>query len=150
MGIRINGISIPVGGISWEYTESEKKWIQEMFYYLESKRILTNPIEMEIKEWSEKSAIEIKNKLVEILSRYKYDQITVKAVKDMIDACNKFLDDMQKIDANGIIYKNSKGDWCNFQYSVAMKKFREVFRKNIQLIEGIYEIHFSKEIPKEY
>lgn len=42
------------------------------------------------------------------------------------------------------------GDWCNFQYSVAMKKFREVFRKNIQLIEGIYEIHFSKEIPKEY
>ena len=63
---------------------------------------------------------------------------------------NKFLDDMQKIDANGIIYKNSKGDWCNFQYSVAMKKFREVFRKNIQLIEGIYEIHFSKEIPKEY
>lgn len=111
MGIRINGISIPVGGISWEYTESEKKWIQEMFYYLESKRILTNPIEMEIKEWSEKSAIEIKNKLVEILSRYKYDQITVKAVKDMIDTCNNFLDDMQKIDANGIIYKNSKGNW---------------------------------------
>ena len=40
-----------------------------MFYYLESKRILTNPMEMEIKEWSEKSAIEIKNKLVEILSK---------------------------------------------------------------------------------
>jgi len=25
MGIKINGVSIPVGGISWEYTESKKK-----------------------------------------------------------------------------------------------------------------------------
>ena len=32
MGIKINGVSIPVGGISWEYTESKKKGIQEMFY----------------------------------------------------------------------------------------------------------------------
>ena len=94
MGIKINGISIPVGGISWEYTESKKKGIQEIFYYLESKRILTNPIEMEIKEWSEKSAIELKNKLVETLSKYEYDQITAKTIKAMVDACNEFLDDM--------------------------------------------------------
>ena len=89
MGIKINGVSIPVGGISWEYTESKKKGIQEMFYYLESKRILTNPMEMEIKEWSEKSAIEIKNKLVEILSKYEYDRITVKIIKAMIDTYNQ-------------------------------------------------------------
>ena len=74
MGIKLNGISVPIGGISWEYTESGQKGIQEMFYYLESKRLLINPKEMEKKEWSEKSAIEIKNKLVDILSRYKYDQ----------------------------------------------------------------------------
>lgn len=60
MGIKLNGISVPIGGISWEYTESGQKGIQEMFYYLESKRLLINPKEMENKEWSEKSAIEIK------------------------------------------------------------------------------------------
>ena len=52
MGIKLNGIS-------WEYTESGQKGIQEMFYYLESKRLLINPKEMENKEWSEKSAIKI-------------------------------------------------------------------------------------------
>ncbi len=150
MGIKINGISIPVGGISWEYTESKKKGIQEIFYYLESKRILTNPIEMEIKEWSEKSAIEIKNKLVETLSKYEYDQITAKTIKAMVDACNEFLDDMLKVDTSGIIYKNSQRDWCDMRYSVAMKKFRGNFRYNIKLLTEVYEIQFLKEIPEEY
>ena len=40
MGIKLNGISVPIGGISWEYTESGQKGIQEMFYYLESKTSL--------------------------------------------------------------------------------------------------------------
>lgn len=150
MGIKIKGVSIPVGGISWEYTESKKKGIQEMFYYLESKRILTNPMEMEIKEWSEKSAIEIKNKLVEILSKYEYDRVTVKIIKAMIDTCNEFLDDMQKFDTSGIIYKNSKKDWCDMRYSAAMKKFRKSFRDNIKLLTEEYEIEFLKEIPEEY
>lgn len=150
MGIKINGISIPVGGISWEYTKSKKKGIQELFDYLESKRILTNPIEMEKKEWSEKSAIEIKNKLVEILSKYDYDYIAIKTIKSMLDACNEFLDDMLKVDASGIIYKNSQSDWGNMRYSVAMKKFRENFRNNIDLLAEVYEIQFLKEIPEEY
>ena len=81
MGIKLNGISVPIGGISWEYTESGQKGIQEMFYYLESKRLLINPKEMENKEWSEKSAIEIKNKLVDILSRYKYDQNIINVIQ---------------------------------------------------------------------
>ena len=124
MGIKLNGISVPIGGISWEYTESGQKGIQEMFYYLESKRLLINPKEMEKKEWSEKSAIEIKNKLVDILSRYKYDQNIITIIKQMVDACNEFLDNMQRVEVRGILYKN--------------------------LLAETYNITFSKEIPKEY
>lgn len=107
-------------------------------------------MEMEIKEWSEKSVIEIKNKLVEILSKYEYDQITVKTIKAMIDTCNEFLDDMLKVDARGIIYKNSQEDWCDMRYSVAMKKFRKNFKYNINILTEVYELQFLKEIPEEY
>lgn len=127
MGIKLNGISVPIGGISWEYTESGQKGIQEMFYYLESKRLLINPKEMEKKEWSEKSAIEIKNKLVDILSRYKYDQNIITIIKQMGDACNEFLDNMQRVEVRGILYKNLQSDWEDLEYGVAMKKFRENF-----------------------
>ena len=150
MGIKLNGISVPIGGISWEYTESGQKGIQEMFYYLESKRLLINPKEMENKEWSEKSAIEIKNKLVDILSRYKYDQNIITIIKQMVDACNEFLDNMQRVEVRGILYKNLQSDWEDFEYGVAMKKFRKIFRDNIKLLAETYNITFSKEIPKEY
>ena len=126
MGIKLNGISVPIGGISWEYTESGQKGIQEMFYYLESKRLLINPKEMEKKEWSEKSAIEIKNKLVDILSRYKYDQNIITIIKQMVDACNEFLDNMQRVEVRGILYKNLQSDWEDLEYGVAMKKFSEI------------------------
>lgn len=131
MGIKLNGISVPIGGISWEYTESGQKGIQEMFYYLESKRLLINPKEMEKKEWSEKSAIEIKNKLVDILSRYKYDQNIITIIKQMVDACNEFLDNMQRVEVRGILYKNLQSDWEDLEYGVAMKKFRKIFRDRL-------------------
>ena len=150
MGIKLNGISVPIGGISWEYTESGQKGIQERFYYLESKRLLINPKEMENKEWSEKSAIEIKNKLVDILSRYKYDQNIITIIKQMVDACNEFLDNMQRVEVRGILYKNLQSDWEDLEYGVAMKKFRKIFRDNIKLLAETYNITFSKEIPKEY
>lgn len=150
MGIKLNGISVPIGGISWEYTESGQKGIQEMFYYLESKRLLINLRERENKEWSEKSAIEIKNKFVDILSRYKYDQNIITIIKQMVDACNEFLDNMQRVEVRGILYKNLQSDWEDLEYGVAMKKFRKIFRDNIKLLAETYNITFSKEIPKEY
>lgn len=140
MGIKLNGISVPIGGISWEYTESGQKGIQEMFYYLESKRLLINPKEMENKEWSEKSAIEIKNKLVDILSRYKYDQNIITIIKQMVDACNEFLDNMQRVEVRGILYKNLQSDWEDLEYGVAMKKFRKIFRGSIKLLAETYNI----------
>ena len=39
---RINSISVPFGGISWEQYTTEKDRIEYLFFYLESKRILTN------------------------------------------------------------------------------------------------------------
>lgn len=150
MGIKITGISVPFGGVSWEYTEPEQKGIQDLFFYLESKRILTNPMDMEIKEWCEQSAIEIKNTLVSVFSKADYPQDTITCIRSMMNACNVFLDDMRKVNITGIIYKNGNGDWAHSGYSTAMKKFRKVFRDNIGLLSLAYNLTFPKEIPEEY
>ena len=130
MGIRITGIDVPFGGISWEYTETEKQAIQKLFFFLESKRLLTNPIEMEIKQWCIESALEIKRRLVDTLSECDFSKDTVKET--------------------GIIFKNEKGDWANSAFSSAMKQFRNVFRENINLLSSVYGIIFTKTIPTEY
>ncbi|MGN1176381.1 MAG: DUF6650 family protein [Roseburia sp.] len=51
MKYELNGISTPFGGISWNKTNSLKDKFSFLLLYLESKRILVNPIEMEKKEW---------------------------------------------------------------------------------------------------
>ena len=150
MGIRITGVSAPIGGISWEFTETKKKGIKDLFLFLESKRILVNPNEMEVKEWSEQSVIEIKNKLVSIATEYEYSQNTMECFKMMIDTCNIFLDNMHQVNISGIIYKNQKGDWIHSGYAAAMKEFRKFFKYNIQRLSEEYQLTFSKEIPEEY
>ena len=138
MGIRITGVSTPIGGISWEFTETKKKGIKDLFLFLESKRILVNPKEMEVKEWSEQSVIEIKSKLVSIATEYEYSQNTMECFKMMIDTCNIFLDNMHQVNISGIIYAS------------AMKEFRKSFKYNIQRLSEEYQLTFSKEIPEEY
>lgn len=150
MGIRITGIDTPLGGISWEYTEAEKNSIQEIFFFLESKRLLVNSIEMEVKSWCEQSALEIKNRIVFILAKNQFSDDTKNSLRTMITACNDFLDDVSKVDQTGIIYKNHNGDWENATFSSSMKKFRKVFRDNINALSLRYDLTFHKTIPEEY
>ena len=147
MGIRITGIDVPFGGISWEYTETSKRGVQELFYYLETKRILTNPMEMEIKEWCSQSAIEMKKEIASILSKYKFNADTISRLRIMINACNTFLDDLTLVNRPGIIYKSNNGDWEDLRFSKAMKKFRKVFKENISSLSQSYQISFPSEIP---
>lgn len=150
MGIRITGIDVPFGGISWEYTETEKQAIQKLFFFLESKRLLTNPIEMEIKQWCIESALEIKRRLVDTLSECDFSKDTIGCIRSMIGACNDFLDRLDTVKETGIIFKNEEGDWANSAFSSAMKQFRNVFRENINLLSSVYGITFTKTIPTEY
>jgi len=146
MGFRITGIDTPIGGISWEYTDSEKKGVQQLFDYLETKRLLINPIEMEKKDWCILSAIEIKQKINEINIKFYFKNDTKLITKAMIDACNTFLDDLQNGKNSGIIYKIN-GDWEDIVFSKAMKKFRKQFKDSIVCLSNNFGITFNKSIP---
>lgn len=148
MGFRITGIDTPLGGISWEYTEAERNSVQEIFFFLESKRLLVNPIEMEVKSWCEQSALEIKNEIVSVLMKNNFSNDTKNSLRTMITACNDFLDNLCEVEQTGIIYKNHNGDWENSTFSSSMKKFRKVFRDNINTLSTRYDLIFSKKIPE--
>ena len=150
MGIKVTGLSTPFGGISWEYTEAEKKGVQELFFFLETKRILVNPIEMEIKQWCIKSAIEIKEKITELHFKYNFSNHTTDCMRSMIDACNDFLDKLGGVKETGILYKNGNGDWADSMFSSAMKRFRKIFRDNINLLSSAYNLTFHKTRPEQY
>lgn len=150
MKIRINGFSSPVGGISWEYTESEKRQIQKLFYFLESKRLLVNPADMELPDQCVQSALEMKKFIVGLLCDFQFSDDAESHLKELCAACNDFLDGLNSRQRPHIIYKNNSGDWADSDFSTIMKNFRNVFRTNIIRMEKNYELSFSKHISEKY
>lgn len=149
MKYRPTGVSTPFGGASWSSEISAKERFQYLLLYLESKRILTNPREMEILDQCIHSALDIREKLVEVTKDVTFNEEDTVIIRTLVDACNTYLDETNGLEVRHIIYKHN-GKWENLSFDSAMKKFRNAFRKNIAAIEKKYKLTFTKEIPKEW
>lgn len=127
----------------------QKKRFIICFCFWSQKRILVNPINMEIKEWCIESVLEIKETLVTITKDIKFKNDEISIIRDLIDACNTYLDTVSPMNLNGIIYKN--GDrWEDLSFDNAMKNFRASFKIQIIKIEQKYKLKFNKDIPDIY
>jgi len=122
---------------------------QERFRYLllflESKRILTNPMDMEVFDHCVHSVLEIKKVLNEITKDVALEEEDINIVRKLQNACNNYLDATNDFGNGHIAYKRN-GEWEHPAFSKAMKSFRRVFKVNISTIISKYELDFSKEI----
>lgn len=83
----------------------------------------------------------------EILGRYDFNSEAAACLRSMVDACNSFLDRLDAVPIEGIIYKNSSGDWEDLIFSNAMRTFRTTFKEKIELLSTAYNLKFAKTIP---
>ena len=149
MKYRLNGISVPFGGISWDKDVSEKDRIKHLFFYLESKRILTNPIEMEIASQCVEAVLEIKNMLISITQDVAFSNENIELLRQMINACNKYLDDLNKLELPHIIYKEDDR-WADMNFDRAMKSFRQAFKSAITELEHKNNLIFHVAISEKW
>lgn len=145
MPIRPTGFDTPFGGVSWEYTTSPKKRVQEMFFFLESRRILYNPRYLETVKECVSSAIEIRECFVSVTKDVNFPETNIVVLSSMVDACNVFLDDLNKVEGfvpylSGCLPNN------NNLFYFALNKFRGAIKTGVMFFEGEYRIKFNKEI----
>ena len=152
MKYKLTGVSTPIGGISWAESLTAKQRFKNLLFFLESKRILTNPTEMEIKEHCIQSVLEIKSVIVETTKDVDFPGKDMGILRSLITACNQYLDSVNNLKLSHIIYKSDdiKNSWYDIDFDKAMKSFRNEFRTNISEIEKIYKLSFNKTIPYEY
>lgn len=103
---RITGISTPVGGASWEYTDDDSSSaIMYIAVLLEPKRLLTMPwsrvncslpFELDV-EYCTRSASELKAVIPFILSSHKVSPSVLLAIHEVIHALNDFLNDVAPV-----------------------------------------------------
>ncbi|MFR9545984.1 MAG: DUF6650 family protein [Rikenellaceae bacterium] len=149
MKYKVTGLSTPFGGVSFDKKPTSKDRFSSLLLFLESKRILVNPIEMEKKEWCIQSVLEIKHFLIEITRDIKFKDKEMRIVRNMIDACNSYLDDVSPLKLPNIIFKSGE-HWEDMSFDKSMKQLRKQFGEEIQMVEEIHKLKFNKGIPEKY
>lgn len=149
MKFELNGISTPIGGISWDNNTTAKERFRYLLLFLESKRILTNPFYMEMKVECIESVLEIKHTLVEITKDVSFKDQDYEIIRDLLGACNEYLDAVRPDSVPHLIYKDG-GRWADATFDIAMKKFRKAFKSGISQIEKKYSLQYMGIIPEKY
>lgn len=127
---RITGISTPVGGISWEYTDDDSSSIMIcVAVLLESKRLLTMPwsrvhchlpFELDV-EYCVQSALQLKANIPFVLNSHKVSSPVLLAVNEIIHALNNFLNSVALV-RNASMIMDQSSQQQKFQSMVKQLK----------------------------
>jgi hypothetical protein len=92
---RLTGFSTPIFGISWNPPEPEIMKAKRIVVFLEDRRVLYSPSEMEVPDHCIQSILEIRRFLTAELGNIDTDSRLAVTVRALRATCRKFLDEVQ-------------------------------------------------------
>lgn len=136
-----------VGGISGEDNPTAKDFYRDLLLYLESKRVLFNPGAVEQREHCIASVLEMKHTLSGSIRGKRLTDKELQPIREMIDACNNYLDKVGISDDSDFIILATEGyEWFDNSLNGALGSMRNRFRTSIHSIEKDYDLKYGKEI----
>ncbi|SRR6266702_4661946 len=89
---KVTGVSTPIAGLGWQPTKSELARAKSVVNFLEDRRVLYNPTELEVPHHCVASIIEIRHFLTQEMDGLNDKSQLRVNLKLMRAACRKFLD----------------------------------------------------------
>jgi len=87
----INGISTPLFGVSWNPPELDRNIARRILIYMEDRRALYDPMEIDRPEWVFDSVQEIRKFLTDIIANLDNVELALeKTIRDLRAACRKY------------------------------------------------------------
>jgi hypothetical protein len=138
----LTGFSTPVFGISWNPPKTDREFVRQVITFLEDRRALYNPYEIENPKWVLESILIIRDELTDTLKALPSDSDISQYLRGMREACRKFMNDVG----------NSRyPDWIFFTH---LGELRAVFGIHIAQLAVKYGINIEEElasiIPFDY
>jgi hypothetical protein len=90
---RVTGLSCPIFGVQWNPTEAECAVARRVVRFLEDRRVLYRPHEMETPNYCIESVIQIREMLTKELAGLSDGSALLGTLKALRAACRKFMDD---------------------------------------------------------
>ena len=124
---RITGISCPVFGIQWNPPQAECLVAKRVVTYLEDRRVLYSPSELETPSHCVHSVISIREFLTAELQNLDSISRLAEALRAMRAACRKFLTQVQADDRRVIQFAAERGHYASWVFDSALGELRGVF-----------------------
>ncbi len=142
---RITGLSSPIFGVSWNLPESELAIARRVISFLEDRRVLYNPTEMELPDHCVQSVIQIRGRLTEEIGELENDSSLLSSIRAMRAACRKFLDSVGS-DEKIIKYGAHHGHCASWQFNGSVGELRGVFGIHLAQIAAAYRLDIKDDL----
>jgi len=143
---RITGISTPVFGVSWNPGDTEREAAQDVIAFLENKRVLYVPSEMELPEHCVHSVLQIREFLTSKIGKLPQDSELTTSLRAMRGSCRKFLDSTSSRNGDIIRFGNHNGHWASWEFNGAVGELRGVFGVHLAKIAVAYGLDVEKDL----
>lgn len=146
---RLTGISCPIFGISWNPPEADRAIARRILSYLEDRRVLYAPSEIEVPEHCVDSVLRIREALTGELTKLDSRNKIAESVRAMRAACRKFLTTVQAHDESRIIrYGRYPGHHASWEFNQALGEMRGVFGVHVAHLAAEYGLDVEDELAK--
>jgi hypothetical protein len=150
---RLTGLSCPIFGISWTPSESTCAIARRIIVFLEDRRVLFVPSEMELPEHCIQSVVEIRRYLTSELQNISNESKLDEPIRAMRAACRKFLERMKSHDDLFLPHAGKWGHWASWEFASALGEMRGTFGIMIAQLAASFgldiEDGLSSIIPEE-
>lgn len=99
---RLTGVSCPIFGVNWDPPEVEVTAARRVLAFLEDRRVLYQPTEMEVPGHCVESVLEIRQFLTSELAQLDDKDKFAQNMRAMRAACRTFLIEMQKLEGRSL------------------------------------------------
>ena len=93
----ITGFSTPIFGLSWKPPEPEREKIRQLIVFLEDRRALYNPYNMETVRWVHESVLKIREELTNTLQQLAEESEAASSLRAMRAGCPQYLDKLELV-----------------------------------------------------
>lgn len=143
---RLNGISTPVFGVSWNPSQTDKDRAKEVINYLEDRRVLYNPSDMEMPGHCVQSVLDIRRFLTDKIGATQ-DKNLQDSLRAMRASCRKFLDTVGA-DDDIVKYGHHHGHWASWTFNGALGELRGVFGIHVAKTAAMFGLDVEEGLAK--
>jgi hypothetical protein len=141
---RITGISTPFGGLQWsDPGPSERETVRGFVLFLEDRRVLYNPMNLEVRSQVDRSIHEIRRQCTETLRQLGETAFAAVPIRAIREACRRFHDD-DNIEFRFFDRWGDHGVGAGF--FMALGGFRATVGQQVALLAAHYDIDIEGDL----